>query len=464
MRQILILLTFLSLGAASLPAETPLSAEMKAKIDQGVTDLLAKTGPPSASIAVVLDGKLAYAQAYGTARLAEKLKATPEMRYSIGSISKQFTAAGLLLLAQEGKISLDDQLAHWLPELTRARDITLRQLLSMTAGYQDFWPQDYVMPMMLKPVTPQEIASRWGRRPLDFEPGAKWQYSNTNYVIAGLIIEKVAGEPVFSFLQKRILGPLQMKSVVNSDAAALGPGDAQRYLRYAGGPPRIAPKEGSGWMFAAGELAMTASDLARWDISLIDQSLLAPESYHALETEVRLNSGVGSGYGLGVGLSLVNGRRRVSHSGEVSGFTAANDVFPDDRVAVAVLVNMDATGASQQIATKIEDIVFAKSDPATPAALDRMRSIFTALQHGQLDRSLLTDNANAYFTKEAIADYAAALGALGEPEKFEQTGQGLRGGMTFRRYEIKFPKKTLRLTAYLLPDGKIEQYQIAPAE
>ena len=149
----------------------------------------------------------------------------------------------------------------------------------MTSGYQDFWPQDYVMPRMLEPVTAQEILNEWARKPLDFEPGTKWQYSNTNYVIAGVIVEKVAGMPLLDFLQRRVFGPLQMTSVYNTDLAALGGNEPMRYLRYALGPLRPAPKEGRGWMFAAGELAMTAHDLALWDISLIDQSILKPASY-----------------------------------------------------------------------------------------------------------------------------------------------------------------------------------------
>ena len=159
-------------------------------IDRAAADVLTKTGAPSVSVAVVRDGKLAYARAYGKARLEPAVLATPEMRYSIGSISKQFTAAALLLLAQDGTLSLDDRVSRWLPDLTRSNDVTVRHLLSMTSGYQDFWPQDYVMPGMLADVTPDEILRVWAKKPLDFEPGTKWQYSNTNYVIAGLIAER----------------------------------------------------------------------------------------------------------------------------------------------------------------------------------------------------------------------------------------------------------------------------------
>ena len=253
---------------AALLLALPLAAQSPADIDKAVDDILAKSGAPSASVAVVKDDKIAYVHAYGLARLDPPLSATPQMRYSIGSISKQFTAAAVLMLAEEGKLSLDDRVVRWLPELSRAKDVTIRQLLSMTSGYQDFWPQDYVMPMMLEPVTADTIARTWGAKALDFEPGTKWQYSNTNYVLAGMIVERVAGMPLLDLLQKRVFGPLQMTTVTNTDLGPLGEGEPTRYLRYALGPLRVAPKEGRGWMFAAGELAMTAHDLALWDISI----------------------------------------------------------------------------------------------------------------------------------------------------------------------------------------------------
>jgi D-alanyl-D-alanine carboxypeptidase len=463
MRKTVIAFVVIAAVTAVLQAQE-LPAEMRASIDKSAADILAKNGVPSASVAVVRDGKIAYEHAYGLANVETKLPASPQMRYSIGSISKQFTAAALLMLAEEGKLSLDDKVIRWLPDLTRAGDVTIRQILSMTSGYQDFWPQDYVMPMMMQPVTAPEILTGWAKKPLDFEPGAKWQYSNTNYVAAGLIAEKVAGMPLLDFLQKRVFVPLHMTTVSNTDAAPLGPEDPMRYLRYALGPVRPAPKEGRGWMFAAGELAMTAHDLALWDISMIDQTILKPSSYRTMETEVELNNGVGSRYGLGVSIGTSDGRRVISHGGEVSGFTARNEVYPDDHVAIVVLTNMDATGTPEQIASSISKTIFASTDPATPKTTEQMRKIFDELQKGRIDRSQFTSNANAYFNDQAIKDFAASLAPLGTPQEFVQSGQSLRGGMTLRRYRIKFAAKTLRLTTFIMPDGKIEQYQIAAAE
>ena len=159
------------------------------------------------------------------------------------------------------------------------------------------------MPMMLQPVTSAKILDMWARRPLDFDPGTKWQYSNTNYVIAGVIIEKVSGKPLLQFLKEKVFAPLGMASVANIDEKKLGDTDPTGYMRYALGPLRVAPKEGAGWLFAAGELAMTAEDLAKWNISIMDQKLLRPASYRELEREAQLNNGLGTRYGLGVSLA-----------------------------------------------------------------------------------------------------------------------------------------------------------------
>jgi D-alanyl-D-alanine carboxypeptidase len=442
-------------------AQSQLTAETQQKIDKLAADALAKTGLPSASVAVVRDGQIVYLHAYGNARLDPETPAKPEMRYSIGSVSKQFTAAAILLLHEQGKLSLDDKVGKFIPSLTRANEVTIRQLLSHTSGYQDYWPQDYVMPMMLQPVTTEKILDTWGHKPLDFEPGTKWQYSNTNYVIAGVIVEKVSGESLLQFLQQKIFAPLNMKSVADTDKAKLGETDPTGYLRYALGPPRPAPKEGSGWLFAAGELAMPAEDLAKWDISIINQNLMKPASYREFETEVLLRNGLGTRYGLGVMVRSELGHRELSHGGEVSGFTSENLVFPDERVAVVVLTNQDAADTSEAIATGIAPLLLASDDPATPQKLAQARQIFEALQHGTIDRSLFTDNANFYFNEQALKDFASSLGPLGTPKEFIQARQVLRGGMKMRVYTIKFPKSELRAWTYEMPDGKLEQFQIA---
>ncbi len=200
--------------ALPLRAQAPADPALATRVDAIAQQVLQTTGVPSASVAVVQHGRVVYTHAYGDARLDPRTPATPDMRYSIGSISKQFTAAAVLLLQEQGKLSLDDPVAKYVPGLARGNEVTIRQLLSHTSGYQDFWPQDYVMPMMLKPTTPQAILDRWAGQALDFEPGTRWQYSNTNYAIAGLIVQKVSGTPFFEFLRQRILAPLGLQSAL----------------------------------------------------------------------------------------------------------------------------------------------------------------------------------------------------------------------------------------------------------
>ena len=459
-----LLLVTLTVAGLEAQSAAPLTAEQKSEIDTIARKVMEKSGIPSASLAVVKDGKLAYAQAYGKARLAPPLESTPAMPYSIGSISKQFTAACILMLQEEGKLSLDDKVGKWLPDLTRANEISIRQLLSMTSGYQDFWPQDYVMRMMLKPTTAENILDGWARKPLDFDPGTKTQYSNTNYVIAGLIVEKVSGKPLYELLQERVLRPLGMNSALNTDAKPLGAGDPLGYFRYALGPLRPAPEEGAGWMFAAGELAMTPSDLAKWDISVMDESLLKPSSYLAMETETLLKNGMGTQYGLGMSVSSVRNHRMLGHGGEVSGFTASNIVLPDDKFAVAVATNQDAVSGASDIARQVMNAYLNSLNAADPKQDAQVRKVFDDLRQGKIDRSLFTDNANFYFSEQALKDYANSLAPLGKVESFRQTSSSLRGGMTHMLYEVKFKEKTVGINIYQMPDGKLEQYLIAAQE
>jgi D-alanyl-D-alanine carboxypeptidase len=449
---------------ALVAAQNTLPAAQQQTVSTIAQDVLTKTGVPSASVGVVTDGKIAYTNAYGMARLQPPLKANPAMRYSIGSISKQFTAAGILILQQQGKLSLDDTVSKWLPQLTDADKVTIREVLSHTSGYQDYYAEDYSMPRMKNAVTADDILNEWGKKPLDFPPGTQWQYSNTNYVIAGKILEKASGMPVMKFLQQNIFGPLGMKSVMNSDMHRLEDTDAQGYIRNALGPLRPAPQDGPGWMFAAGELAMPVHDLLLWDISLMNESLLSKASYKEMFTPVRLKNGTNTHYGLGVEIGDRDGHRIISHSGEVSGFTAENMVLPQDKMAVAVLTNQEAVSAGGTIANRIVGALLNLPASKGNSATEEAKQIFAGLQQGKIDRSLFTSNCNAYFSAQTLSDYESSLKPLGKPLVFRQVAQEMRGGMTFRVYQVLFANQQLELTTYQMPDGKIEQFLVAPAQ
>jgi hypothetical protein len=209
---------------------------------------------------------------------------------------------------------------------------------------------------------------------------------------------------------------------------------------------------------------MTAEDLARWDVSMIDQAVLRPASYREMQTDVRLANGAGTRYGLGVEVSMMNGRRAISHSGEVSGFTAQNQVYVDDRAAVVVLVNLDASNASGKIATRVSALLFDSMHTDGPRMLERARAVFLALQQGKIDRSLFAASANAYFDDTALKDFADSLGPLGAPVEFAEQSRRLRGGMTFVAYRIRCAQKTVVATTFVTPEGKLEQFQVEPQE
>jgi D-alanyl-D-alanine carboxypeptidase len=448
------------LAASGALGASPPAPSFETRIDAAAAAVLKSTGVPGASVAVIRDDKVVLQKAYGQGRLEPPTAANPAMRFAVGSISKQFTAAAVMLLVEQGKLRLDDPVSRFFPALTRSGEVRVRDLLNHTSGYRDYWPQDYVPATMLQPMTVERLMHDWAMQPLDFTPGSQYQYSNTGYVIAGAIVEQVSGQPLVEFLHQRIFEPLGMKSVVDVNLGRLGPDDAAGYLRYTLGPPRPAPKEGAGWLFGAGELAMTAGDLARWDLALLDGRVLAADSFKEMSTARLLTSGVSAQYGFGLSVYMQSGRRVLEHDGEVSGFVAENILYPDQRAGIVVLTNQDASAAASQLADRISDLLFISDSPLTARQLERARAIFTGLQHGSIDRALFTENGNAYFSAQALDDARDSLAPLGPPQDFRQVSESARGGMRTRRYELKFASTTLMLVARELADGRFEQYQL----
>jgi len=448
MRAIFRVSAFLVAVIVSAQEPSPLAA----RFDEKIAAALAATGAPSVSVAVVQDGRLTYAKAFGKADIASNRDAGPSTRYAIGSVSKQFTSAALLLLQEQGKLSLDDKVAKYFPELTRANEITIRQLLSHTSGYEDYAPQDYLIPDWTKPVTSKQIIDHWARKPLNYDPGTKWQYSNTGYVVAASILEKASGRPLVAFLREKIFDPLEMSSAGDCDMRI--PEDASAYTRFALGPPRPVGREASGWYLGAGELCMTPSDLAKWNIAFMNKRILSARSYEALTTEVKLANGQSTHYALGLSLGGTPENRELSHDGEVSGFLTMNRVWPGRRSALSVCSNEDGINLSNSVGQQIAQLL------SEPADLAQVRDILEGLQHARIDRSLLTANANSYFTDTALRDYQESLSSLGKLESVTKTSEQLRGGMSHRRYRAQYEKKPVLLNIYVTPDGKYEQFMV----
>jgi CubicO group peptidase (beta-lactamase class C family) len=430
-----------------------------ATVDRVVAEWLASTGAPSVSIAIVQDGRLTYAQAYGDARLEPAQPSTAAARYAIDSVSKEFTAAAVLLLAEQGKLSLDDPIVKWFPDLHAAAAVTLRHLLTHTSGVRDYWPQDFVTPEMTRPTTPAAIIDEWVQRPLDFEPGTDWQYSNTGYVLAAAVVEKVSGETLLKFLGRHVFAPLNMTQVAEyapTRTAARGlTGDATGYTRYGLGPIVPAPTEGPGWLFGAAGLAMRPTDLALWDLSLIDRTLLKAESYKTEFEPMVLKSGVARDYALGLDVETVQGRLRIGHAGGGSGFLADNRVWPRERAAIVVLTNNDWADPSDLTGR----LAFIALAPTPEEA--RARQLFQAFQDGKIDRNLFSATGNFYLSAAVLADLQSSLRPVGPARLIELEHETRRGGMTTRRWKILCPGARLEAIERSYPDGKIDEFMIA---
>ena len=286
-----------------------------------------------------------------------------------------------------------------------------------------------------------------------------------------MIDEKAAGKPLLAYLQEKVFKPLGMKAM--DQDLAIGKDYPQGYHRYALGPVRVEKPAARGWLFAAGELAMSASDLAKWDIARMDRTVLTPQEWKTQETPILLTNGKSTNYGLGVFAGTAKGRKYVEHTGEAVGFLSENVVFPDDKAAVVVLVNSDFSDAFTSIAGQITDLILAPVTGGEAADVEtaktaHARTVFDELRAGKLDRSTMTDDANYYFDATATADYRDSLGKLGDPESFTLTRPArLRGGFVNRNYSVTYKDGTkLSVVTYAEPDGagRYEQFIVMPAE
>ncbi len=275
-------------------------------------------------------------------------------------------------------------------------------------------------------------------------------------------MEKATGDGAYDYLKRHIFGPLGMKTVRDLDHEPLTNSDAAGYIRYAIGPLHPVVPEAAGWLFAAGELAMTARDLATWDAGLMGGKVLSAKSYREMTTPVILKNGSPQPYALGIGITDASGHPRLSHGGAVSGFTSQNTLWPDAGVAVVVLSNKDGSSAPGRITRDLEALLLAPAvDPDALRLLDQAKAIFAGLQEGRIDRALFTANGSSYFTDEVLKDYASSLKPLGTPKSFEQTRSGLRGGFTDRSYRLTFEGKVLQVVVRgEKGTGKLEQFQV----
>jgi CubicO group peptidase (beta-lactamase class C family) len=448
--------------------QPPQTFDLKA-IDDYVARQVKDRGFVGLSLAVARDGKVVLAKGYGKSSLEAGTVVEPDTLFAVGSVTKQFTCACVLLLAEEGKLSVQDKVAKYYPNLTRARDVTLYDLMTHTSGYPDYYPLDFVDRRLQKPVEPDKLIEEYAGGKLDFEPGTRWSYSNTGYTILGRVVEKVSGEAFGKFLERRILKPLGMRH----SAFLPEEGDkrlARPYTSFALGPPEVARREAEGWLYAAGGLYSTASDLAEWDLALVGGKVLKPESYQLMTAPRKLASGKMKDYGCGLTIVQREGETVLRHGGSISGFLAYNAVLPRTKSAVVLLTNGDfveGTGLQADIlALLLKDQGAAAEVPKVqgPPAKDAALELLHAMQKGAIDRAKLGEEFSHYLDKEKLEGAAARLKGLGEPAEVEVEATHERGGMEVAFVRMTFKSAVLRASLYRTPDGKIQQFLIQKGE
>jgi D-alanyl-D-alanine carboxypeptidase len=430
-----------------------------AQIDSAIRSTVATKHLVGLSVGVAQDGKIVLAKGYGLRALSGHDSVTPETMFGIGSVTKQFTCSATLLLAQDGKLSMQDPVAKYFPNLTRASDITLLELGQHVSGYRDYYPLDFVDREMQHDQPVDSIINEYATRPLDFDPGTRWSYSNTNFLILGRVVEKVSGQRFSDFLTQRIFTPVGM-SHTQFEPAAGGPNMASGYTTFALGPAIPAHPEGKGWAGMAGAIWSTPTDLLNWDLALIGGKVINAESYRTLATPRHLTDLRSTGYGCGDGVREEGPAVILTHGGAVSGFVAQNIVVPATHSAVVMLANTDFASLDslqRAILDKLVPHVDVPTITGPPAAV-AARTFVTGLARGQVDRSTLGDDYSAFLTPELLSAGKASLGALGPISDVQVVRTNERGGMEVADISFKAGRQLARALMYRTPDGKIQEF------
>jgi CubicO group peptidase (beta-lactamase class C family) len=459
---------FLALGSLARPmtaaapgSKLPDSFDVRA-IDAFLSAQVREANRVGLSVAIVKDGQVVLAKGYGKRSLQDGRPVEADTLFAIGSVSKQFTCACVLLLAEEGKLSVHDPVAKYYPNLTQAKDIALLDLMNHVSGYPDYYPLDFVDRRMQRPIAEDELIRQYGGTRLDFEPGSKYSYSNTGFILLGRVVEKVSGENLGAFLTRRIFKPLGMVHTVYEPDLS-DPRLAKGYTTFALSAAESVAPEGKGWLCGAGGIYSTPTDLARWNLALMSGKVLKPESYTLMTAPRQLTGGRISDYGCGLSVKTQSGRQVLSHNGAVSGFNASSSMIPSTRSAVIMMCNLDGgLGAlpGQVFALLLKEPSIIPTVKASPAA-ETVKAIFAQIQRGKVDRLQFGNEFNLYLTDEKLAGASKRLKPYGTPKSAEVISTHERGGMEVTTARLTFAKGELRTLMYRMPDGKIEQFFVS---
>jgi len=351
---------------------------------------------------VTKDGQALFEKAYGMADLELGVPLRTEMVFRLGSITKQFTAVTILMLAEDGKLSLQDPIEKHLPGYpTQGHTITIEHLLTHTSGIQSYTDMPgWMTSRILSPMTVQELIDGFKKEPMRFAPGEKFAYNNSGYVLLGAIVEKASGKTYEAFVTERIFQPLGMTASCYGSTDRIIPKRAPGYTQE-GDQPRNAGYLSMTQPYAAGALVSTVEDLARWDAALYTERLLKKAPLERAWTPFVLKSGKPTGYGYGWGVSKLRGRRAIGHGGGIHGFSTYAVRLPDEHVYVAVLCNSDRPAADPgYVAKKIAALVVGDPFPepvaitVDPKVLERYAGVYRIDEEST--RTVTVENGRLY--------------------------------------------------------------------
>jgi CubicO group peptidase (beta-lactamase class C family) len=345
-----------ALGIQAMPEvafASPLTAAQVASVDKIVKSAMAKEHLSGVEIGIGRNGRVLFDRGYGLRDRSRHLPVTATTVFAVGSISKSFTATGVMLLVQEGRVALDARVARYLPSVPHAREVTVRELLNQTSGVPDYLDNTALFHSIVNSTVKTRTAAQYVQmtagKPLLFKPGSKWAYSNTNYAILGMIIQKVTGEPYARFLAQRIFRPLKLSATQIMDSLPPQGANVAEPYTYAKGRYARVPRQSMSWANAAGSVASDASDLIAFDGAFFAGKVVTPASMHTMvrpppnrpmtPSKDRVNN-LAIGYGFAWARGADEGRRVEWHNGGLIGGRAMNAVWPHDGLEVVVLTNV----------------------------------------------------------------------------------------------------------------------------
>lgn len=341
------------------PESVPASAETVAEIDAIARDALKDGRLAAVSIAIWRGDRTTFAKAYGDADTKAHTAATADTVFRIGSVTKQFTAAAIMQLVEQGKIGLDDPLTKYLPDYPmQGKTVSIRRLLTHTSGIYNYTDEAF-MKSAAKDLSLAELIALFSGKPFDFEPGARWSYSNSNYVLLGAIIEKVTGMSYAAYLKQNVFPRARLASTTYCDNA--DPRVAHGYSLASGALADSEPISMT-TPYAAGALCSTARDLVAWTRALHAGEVVSDASYQQMITPVTLTDGTTHPYGFALAMGDAQGHKRIGHNGGINGFASVLTYYPDDDLVIAVLVNTES-GAAESVEERVARVMLGLPEP-----------------------------------------------------------------------------------------------------